>query len=88
MENAPKAKTAPTLPTLDKAHLEELTASVRGEVFRRGDQRSACTHVRHTTFSTHSALLRFHEHTRLFNGNVVNASRAVALPLDARDVSQ
>jgi hypothetical protein len=41
MEDAPKAKTAPTLPTLDKAHLEELSASVRGEVFRRDDQRSA-----------------------------------------------
>lgn len=67
--DAPKAKTVLSLPTLDKAHLEELSASVRGEVFRRGDQ-------------------RFHEHTRLFNGNVVNASRAVILPLDARDVSQ
>jgi hypothetical protein len=86
--DAPKAKTVLSLPTLDKAHLEELSASVRGEVFRRGDQRSARTHVRRTAFPTHSALLRFHEHTRLFNGNVVNASRAVILPLDARDVSQ
>ncbi|KAH8980746.1 hypothetical protein EDB86DRAFT_2813435 [Lactarius hatsudake] len=69
MEDVPKAKTVPTLPTLDQAHFEELSASIRGDVFRRGDQ-------------------RFHEHTRLFNGNVVNTSRAVALPLDARDVSQ
>ena len=46
------------------------------------------THVRHMAFPTHSALLSFHEHTGLFNGNVVNTSRAVVLPLDARDVSQ
>ena len=88
MEAAPKAKTVPTLPTLDNAHLEEISANVRGEVFRRGDKRSACAHVRHRTFPTYSYLLRFHEHTRLFNGNVVNTSRAVVLPLDARDVSQ
>ncbi|KAI0253771.1 hypothetical protein BJV78DRAFT_167782 [Lactifluus subvellereus] len=30
----------------------------------------------------------FSEHTRLFNGNVLNTSKAVALPLDAQDVSQ
>jgi hypothetical protein len=39
MEDPPKAKTVPTVPTLDQAHFEELSASVRGEVFRRGDQR-------------------------------------------------
>ena len=77
-----------TLPTLDDAHLEELSTSVRGEVFRRGDQRSAYTHTAHTTFPTHSYMLRFHYHTRLFNGNIVNTSRAVVLTLDARDVSQ
>lgn len=32
--------------------------------------------------------LRFQEHTRLFNGNVLNTSKAVVLPLDAQDVSQ
>lgn len=31
---------------------------------------------------------QFQEHTRLFNGNVLNASKAVVLPLDAQDVSQ
>ena len=56
---APKAKTVPTLPTLDNAHFEELSASVRGEVFRRGDQRSACTCVRHTTFPLTLACLDF-----------------------------
>ena len=50
MEGAPKAKTVPTLPTLDQAHLEELSASIRGEVFRRGDQRSARTHARRQHF--------------------------------------
>lgn len=30
---------------------------------------------------------RFQEHTRLFNGNVLNASKAVVLPLDTQDVS-
>ncbi|KAI9465374.1 hypothetical protein BJY52DRAFT_1202468 [Lactarius psammicola] len=69
MEDAPKSKTVPILLTLDQAHFEELSASIRGDVFRRGDQ-------------------RFHEHSRLFNGNVVNTSRAIVLPLDARDVSQ
>ncbi|KAI9441747.1 hypothetical protein H4582DRAFT_2110489 [Lactarius indigo] len=39
MEDAPKAKTVSTLPTLDQAHFEELSASIRGDVFRRGDQR-------------------------------------------------
>lgn len=70
MEDAPsKASLKTPLPTLDQAHFEELSASIRGDVFRRGDQ-------------------RFHEHTRLFDGNVVNTSRAIVLPLDARDVSQ
>jgi hypothetical protein len=31
---------------------------------------------------------RFQEHTHLFNGNVLNASKAVVLPLDSQDVSQ
>ncbi|KAI0302441.1 hypothetical protein B0F90DRAFT_1714787 [Multifurca ochricompacta] len=69
MEKAPKMTTTNTLPTLDQAHLEELSTNIRGEVYRRGDN-------------------RFHEHTRLFNGNVLNTSRAVALPLDAQDVSR
>jgi hypothetical protein len=31
---------------------------------------------------------QFQEHTRLFNGNVLNTSNAVVLPLDAQDVSK
>ncbi|KAN0125501.1 hypothetical protein V8E52_000708 [Russula decolorans] len=57
------------LPTLDQAHFDELTQTVRGDVYRRGDH-------------------QFQEHTHLFNGNVLNASKVVVLPLDAQDVSQ
>ncbi len=39
MEDDPKTKTVLTLPTLDQAHFEELLANIRGDVFRRGDQR-------------------------------------------------
>jgi hypothetical protein len=31
------AKTMTTLPTLDQSYFDELTQSVRGEVYRRGD---------------------------------------------------
>lgn len=34
------------------------------------------------------SLFRFQEHTCLFNGNVLNVSKAVVLPIDAQDVSQ
>lgn len=34
------------------------------------------------------SLFRFQEHTRLFNGNVLNVSKAVVLPVDAQDVSK
>jgi hypothetical protein len=54
METAPKAKTVPILPTLDQTHLEELSASIRGEVIPRGDQRSACMHARTTYGISHS----------------------------------
>ncbi|KAI9510334.1 hypothetical protein F5148DRAFT_976931 [Russula earlei] len=66
-----RSTTTPTtaLPTLSQAYFDELTASVRGDVYRRGDN-------------------RFQEHTHLFNGNILNMSQAVVLPLDAQDVSK
>lgn len=44
--------------------------------------------VAYSSFSFPLSPLRFQEHTRLFNGNVLNTSKAVVLPLDAQDVSQ
>lgn len=39
-------------------------------------------------YCSHALSLSFQEHTRLFNGNVLNTSKAVVLPLDAQDVSE
>lgn len=44
--------------------------------------------VAYPSFSFPLSPLRFQEHTRLFNGNVLNTSKAVVLPIDAQDVSQ
>ena len=40
------------------------------------------------SFSFPLSSFRFPEHTHLFNGNVLNVSKAVVLPLDTQDVSQ
>lgn len=79
------------LPTLDQAHFDELTQTVRGEVYRRSDhqyvycERLLCSYQ---SCSIPPSPFRFQEHTLLFNGNVLNVSKAVVLPLDAQDVSQ
>jgi hypothetical protein len=84
------ATTAASL-TLAQAHFDELAANVRGEVYRRGDgQYVTASNLGFLTVVPHFLCPppSFQEHTRLFNGNVLNTSRAVVLPLDAHDVSQ
>lgn len=81
--------TLSALPTLAQALFDGLTASVRGEVYRRGDHRYVAANVSPGSRSQFFlSRLSFQEHTRLFNGNVLNTSKAVVLPLDAHDVSK
>lgn len=82
--------TATDLPTLAQALFDELTAIVRGEVYRRGESQYVITSLHPLDYRPHFlwSPLSFQEHTRLFNGNVLNTSKAVVLPLDAQDVSQ
>lgn len=83
------AKTMTALPTLAQAHFDELTKTVRGEVYRRGDHQFVVSGVCGLLSCSFPPFpLRFQEQTSLFNGNVLNSSKAVVLPLDAQDVSQ
>jgi hypothetical protein len=79
--------TTTALSTLAQVLFDELTATVRGEVYRRGGPQyvtASLPLVIVVLISSGS----FQEHTRLFNGNVLNTSKAVVLPLDTQDVSQ
>jgi hypothetical protein len=86
-DQPPNTTTTTALSTLAQALFDELTATVRGEVYRRGGPKYVTTSLPLVIVVLISSG-SFQEHTRLFNGNVLNTSKAVVLPLDAQDVSQ
>jgi len=76
---------ASEFPSLSDVLYQELTSTVRGDAYRRGDPRYVFPRLFHNTSDSYCSFL---DYSKMFNGDIKVSAMAVVCPLDAQDVSQ